>query len=180
MEGQQIILLVINILGGLAVIGSYVFGLKRQSGGANVLWGGVPANIRPLYGVSMILSALGYFAFIYFILFRLVPEETVIGEGNGFGIFYTIFLVMLIASALWMPLTNLYVSRRTAAVWTAIRIVLGLVGLASAALPWALFNLQTQGHGVAFWLAVSGSVYFAFHTVVLDAIVWAALFRKTS
>ena len=46
MGTQQIILLVINIIGGAAVIGSYIFGLSGQTGGANVLWGGVPENIR--------------------------------------------------------------------------------------------------------------------------------------
>ena len=66
MSTQQIILLVINIIGGAAVIGSYVYGLNANAGGANVLWGGVPNNIRPIYTVSMILSALGYFAFMFF------------------------------------------------------------------------------------------------------------------
>ena len=53
METQQIILLIINIIGGIAVIGSYIFGIKAQPGGANALWGGVPPNIRPVYGVSV-------------------------------------------------------------------------------------------------------------------------------
>ncbi|MCX8126024.1 MAG: hypothetical protein N3E40_02610, partial [Dehalococcoidia bacterium] len=57
MKIEHIILLVINVIGGAAVIGSYVFGLRGQSGGANVLWGGVPENIRPLYTVSMVISA---------------------------------------------------------------------------------------------------------------------------
>ena len=73
MAAQQVILLVINIIGGAAVIGSYIYGLNASTGGANVLWGGVPENIRPLYGASMVLSALGYFALLYFIFFRLVP-----------------------------------------------------------------------------------------------------------
>ena len=106
MGTQQIILLIINILGGAAVIGSYVFGLSGQSGGANVLWGGVPNSLRPVYTVSMILSALGFFAFIYFILFRLVPGEVLIGGRFGFSLFYAIFLVILVASAFWMPLMD--------------------------------------------------------------------------
>ena len=47
MGTQQIILLIINVIGGAAVIGSYVLGLSGQSGGADVLWGGVPTGIRP-------------------------------------------------------------------------------------------------------------------------------------
>jgi hypothetical protein len=177
MATQQIILLVINIIGGIAVIGSYILGLSGQSGGANVLWGGVPASIRPIYGVSMIISALGYFAFIYFILFRLVPSEVSIANRFGFSLFYAIFLVILISSALWMPLTNVYVSNSSTGIWIGVRTVLILVGLGSIALLWALLSLQTKTSGVFYWLAIAGSGYFAFHTAILDAIVWAALFK---
>jgi len=177
MGTQQIILLIINILGGAAVIGSYVFGLSGQSGGANVLWGGVPNNIRPVYTVSMIISALGYFAFIYFILFRLVPDEVSIGGRFGFSLFYAIFLVILVASAFWMPLTNAYVGNPSTGIWIGIRTVLALVGLGSIALMLALLTLQTKVPGIFYWLAVAGSGYFAFHTAILDAIVWAALFK---
>jgi len=177
MGTQQIILLIINILGGAAVIGSYIIGLGGQAGGANVLWGGVPTGIRPLYGVSMILSALGYFAFLYFILFRLVPGEVAIGGRFGFSLFFAIFLGILIPSALWMPLTNMYVSNPSTGIWVAVRLVLALVALASIGLFLALLNLQSGNRGVVYWLAVVGSGYFAFHTTVLDAILWAALFK---
>ena len=177
MATQQIILLVINIVGGVAVIGSYIFGLSPQTGGANVLWGGVPGNIRPVYGISMILAALGYFAFMYYIFFRLTPSEVSIAGTFNFSLFYAIFLAILIPSALWMPLTNAYVSNPSTGIWIWIRIVLIIVGLASIALVWALLSLQTKTPGISYWLAVAGSGYFAFHTAILDAIVWAALFK---
>jgi hypothetical protein len=39
-----------------------------------------------------------------------------------------------------------------------------------------LLNLHERS-GAAYWLAVAGGIYFAFHTFVLDAIIWAALFK---
>lgn len=174
---EQIILLIINIVGGIAVIGSYIFGLRGQSGGANILWGGVPENIRPVYGISMILAALGYFAFMYFIFFRLVPEEVRMGGRFSFSLFYAIFLIILILSALWMPLTNLYAGNPSTILWISIRTVLALVGLASIALVWALLTLQGKNSGISYWLAVGGSGYFALHTAILDAVIWAALFK---
>ncbi|MBN2240747.1 MAG: hypothetical protein JW712_13310 [Dehalococcoidales bacterium] len=176
MTAQQIILLVINIIGGIAVIGSYILGLNAQSGGANVLWGGVPAGIRPVYFVSMLLSALGYFAFIYFILFRLVPADVTIAGKFGYSLFYIIFVLMLLPSAAWMPLSNLYVTNGGTGIWLGIRIVLFIVGLASASLVWALLTLNTKLPAVPYWLAVAGAAYFTAHTLILDAIVWAALF----
>ena len=177
MATQQIILLIINIIGGAAVIGSYIFGLRGQSGGANVLWGGVPENIRPVYTVSMIISALSYFAFLYYIFFRLEPGQISIAGVSGFTMFYIIFLFILMVSAFWMPLTNMYVSNPGSGIWIWIRIVLAVVGLASIALFVALLTLQGKVPGTAYWLAVAGSGYFAFHTAILDAIVWAALFK---
>ena len=177
MGTHQIILIVINVLGGAAVIGSYIFGLSSGPGGANALWGGVSENIRPIYGVSMILSALGYFAFLYYLLFRLVPVEVSIAGIFGYSLFHLIFLAMLVPSALWMPLTNIYVGNPTTGTWIGIRTVLFIVGLASASLVLALLSLQTKTPGIAYWLAVAGSAYFAFHTLILDAIVWAALFK---
>jgi hypothetical protein len=179
MGTQQIVFLIINIIGGVAVIGSYILGLSGQEGGANVLWGGIPEKIRTVYVISMILSALGYFAFLYFILFRLTPTEVSIASIFGFSLFYAIFLMILLPSAFWMPLTNAYVGNPTTGVWVLIRAVLFIVGLASFALVWAILSLQPKVPGIAYWLAVAGSGYFAFHTAILDAIVWAALFRQT-
>ena len=173
---QQIILLIINVLGGAAVLGSYVVVLLRSSSGS-AFWGGVPSNIRPIYGVSMILAALGYFAFLYFIFFRIAPKDAVMFGRYGYYMFYVIFLAILVPSALWMPLTNLYLGSTSTGMWIAVRAVLIIVGLASIALVWALLSLQAGKSGIAYWLAVVGSGYFAFHTVVLDAIIWAALFR---
>jgi hypothetical protein len=177
MATQQLILLIINIIGGIAVIGSYILGLSGQSGGANVLWGGVPNNIRPVYTVSMIISALGYFAFLFYIFFRLDPSKISIAGISGFTLFYVIFLLILIPSAMWMPFTNLYVSNPSTGMWVLVRTVLAVVGIASIALVWALITLQGKVPGIAYWLSAVGSAYFAFHTAVLDAIVWAALFR---
>ena len=160
----------------MAVIGSYIFGLRGDSGTA-VLWGGVPENIRPVYTVSMVLSAIGYFAFLNLLLLRVDPKEVTVGRRFGYSIFYPIFCLILVPSAIWMPLTNLYADEPGSGTWAGIRIVLFLVGLASIALAWALFVLRPRNRDKACWAAVVGSCYFAFHTFVLDAILWAALFR---
>jgi hypothetical protein len=178
MGAKQIVLLLVNIVGGIAVIGSYVLGLRGESGGSNALWGGVPKNIRPVYTVSMLLSAIGYLAVLYFVFFVVDPDKVVIGGRFGFALFIPIILLILLPSAFWMPLTNRFVSDPGTGMWIAIRAVLFVVGLASIALAWAFFALKPSNHGVAYWFAVAGSCYFAFHTLVLDAVLWAALFRR--
>jgi hypothetical protein len=175
MVSQQIILLFLNAIGGAAVIGSYVFGLRQ---GSNALWGGVPEGMRTAYTVSMLLAALSFFLFIFFILFRLHPDKVSIGNWTGFGLFYAIFALILIPSAIWMPLTNAYIAHPSPTTWMLIRLVLILVGLGSIALVWALFRLQPVVPGLSRNLAIIGASYFAFHTAILDAIVWTSLFRN--
>jgi hypothetical protein len=179
MDTLQIILLLMNVVGGVAVLGSYVLWLKGSPGGADALWGGVPAKIRPVYGVSMIFSAIGYLAVLYYLFFTADPGEVQIAGGSGFVWFIPIIVLMLFPSALWMPLSALYLDRPGRGAWVGVRVVLFVVGLASIALAWALLALEPSG-GAAYWIAVVGSIWFAFHTFVLDAVVWAALFRRRS
>ncbi len=178
MDTTQIILLLMNITGGVAVIGSYILWLQKSPGGANALWGGVSARLRPVYTVSMILSAIGYLAVFYYLLFEPAPDEVEIGGGLGFVWFIPIVVLMLFPSALWMPLSSLYVDKPSSGAWIAVRTVLFVVGLASIALAWALLTLKPNDGNVAYWIAAVGSCYFAFHTFILDALLWAALFRR--
>ena len=180
MAAQQTLLLVIIITGGLAVIGSYVICLKAYPGSGNALWGGVPGWLRPFYTISMLLSALGWFAFATFILFRIDPAQVSIASRFDFSLFYVIFLGILIPSALWMPFTQMMVQNPSKGLWTGVRLVLILVGLFSCALIWALFTLKTREPHLHYWLAFTGSVYIAFHTVVLDMILWPALFKTST
>ena len=179
MDTQKLILLLVNVVGGVAVIGRSTYLGLAESQGRRILSGVGSRRECGRYTPSpMVLSAIGYLAVLYFIFFRLVPSEVIIGGRFGFTLFYPIFLLILIPSALWMPLTNHYASDPGTAVWIAVRTVLFIVGLASIALAWAFFALKPNDRGTAYWLAVAGSTYFAFHTFVLDAIVWAALFRR--
>ena len=168
---QKIIILAINIVGGIAVIGSYIWGLRPGTGGANALWGGTPAGIKSIYTISMLFSALGYFFFIYFILFKL--------NTASFSpvILYAIFLGILGASALWMPLCNLFLANPTVFLWITIRAVLTVVGISPIALAWVLIGLHAKETGMAYQLAIVGSIYFAFHTAILDMILWPIFFR---
>ena len=87
MGKQKLTLLLINVIGGIAVIGSYILGLRGDSG-TDVLWGGVPDSIRPVYTVSMVLSAIGYFAFLNLLLLRVRPNEVAVGGRLGYSMFY--------------------------------------------------------------------------------------------
>jgi hypothetical protein len=167
----KIILLTINIIGGIAVVGSYIWGAKIGHGGINALWGGTPEGIRPVYTVSMAIAALGYLTFIFYILFKLDPNSF------NFNILYLIFFLILGASAFWLPLTNIFLVNPGTLLWLLIRIVLAVVGIASCVLVWVLMSLVVKESDLFYWLAAIGSFYFAFHTAVLDMILWPIFFK---
>jgi hypothetical protein len=168
--------LLINLLGGPAVLGSYAWGLLTRPGSSSILWGGVPQGIRPLYTVCMLLAASGYFAFTSLVLFRLDPQETRIASRFGFSAFNALYAAILIPSALWMPLSLLATDRSSLGLAWLVRLDLAVVGLASLGLLSALHTLRPCPSRRAYRLAIAGCLAFCFQTAVLDAIVWSAFF----
>lgn len=137
-------MLFVNLLGGGAVIGSYVWGFLTHSNAGQALWGGVPDSIRPFYTAGMFLAATGYFAFTYFILFRLNPSETRVFSRFPFDLFNVLYAAILISSALWMPLTLFALEGSSLGFVRVVRIVLAMVGLASVALLFALLKVEPR------------------------------------
>jgi hypothetical protein len=160
----------INVTGGIAVLGSYVLWLGNPSNDANALWGSISGAGRALYAVSMLLAAAGYFAFAGFVL-RLDPDRP------AFAWINTLFTLILFPSALWMPLACEYLDAPGPALWWAMRATLAVVGLASLGLVVALMGLA-RAEGAYARLAVAGAAAFTFQTLVLDALIWPLYFAR--
>jgi len=169
-------LLWLNVLGGTAVLGSYAHGLASNPLTRGEVWGGVPEALRPLYTGSMLLAAAGYFAFSFFVFRRLDPLRTRVAGRFGFGAFHALYALILVPSALWMPLTFAMLEAPSGALWAAIRVTLALVGLGSLGLVAAVATARPADAPVARWVALAGALAFSFQTAVLDACVWPAYF----
>jgi hypothetical protein len=170
-------LLWINIIGGLAVLGSYAHGLASNPLTRGDVWGGVPDGLRPLYTVNMLLAAAGYFAFSYFVFFRLDPDRTRIASRWGYGAFHIFYALILVPSALWMPLTFAMLDAPSAGLWWAIRLTLAAVGFGSLGLMIALWTVPAPGSSGARRLALVGGAAFFLQTAILDALIWPAFFH---
>jgi hypothetical protein len=176
MKAYRWLLLAINLLGGSAVIGSYIWGLSGRSNATDLLWGGVSVSIRPFYTAGMLLAAAGYFAFTYFILLRMDPAKIKIFGSGSAWVFPIHYFGILFFSALWMPATFRAVEYPGAAAVWSVRGVLILVALISLGLLAALLGTKPRIPAWAHLLAVAGAVFFCFQTVILDAIVWGTAF----
>jgi len=181
MNTSQIIFLIINILGGILVLGSYYIGLKGNAAVQN-LWGGTPKKVQPIYTLSMLISAVGYFLFFFYIIQRL-------GQGffDGHGVWdigdwniYISFILILGASTFWMPLTKKMVTDPSNTLWIAIRTALDFVALGSINLLSLLILSNNSEGGWLFIASIIGLSWFCFHTAFLDAILWPIFWKMKS
>src|SRR5659263_356562 len=60
----------VTVLGGLAVVGSYVWGLASIPNASTDFWGGTPEALIPLYTVSVLLGAVSFFFITAFVCTR--------------------------------------------------------------------------------------------------------------
>ena len=165
----------LNAIGGAAVLASYAHGLSSVET-RSALWGGVPDALRPLYVLSMGLATAGYFAFSYFVLRCLDPDRALAGPRLGYRAFHVAYALILLPSALWLPLTARMLAEPSEALWLLIRAVLFLVALGSVALLAGIAGARPTSSGAARALAIAGALAFCFQTAVLDAWVWPAYF----
>lgn len=170
MTSQKRTMALLNVFGGVAVLGSYAYCISTYGGQVGDFWGGVPDSLRPVYTTNMFLAAAGYFAFGFYLWFRLGPGRP------GLNVFNALYALILIPSALWMPLTFAMLEAPSDALWWAIRGVLAVVAIGSLGLLAGLVAVRPSVPSWAYRLAVAGSAAFCFQTAVLDAIVWPAYF----
>lgn len=173
---SRTLFLVLNAVGGIAVLGSYVWGLESRPEPGAALWGEVPESLRPLYSVNMLLAAAGYFAFTPWFLLRSDRRTRFLG-GLGFGAVNTLYALVLFPSALWLPLTFAWLDAPGAALWWAIRLDLLAVGAGALGLLAAVWTAEPRGDARWRAAAIAGLLPFCLQTAVLDALVWPWLFR---
>lgn len=176
MHKQKIQLFVIILCGGIFVLGSYAWGIAAVSNADQILWGGVPDSMRMLSSAGMVPGALGFFAYTYFILFCLNPDDTKIFQKHGYGLFIALYVAILLTSALWMPLAFLAVNDTGTYMDWLVRLDLIVVGLASLILLLSLLNTQPRQPLWAYRLSVIGCIFFCLQTVLMDAILWGIYF----
>ena len=168
--------LAINVLGGIAVLGSYAHGLTTHPETRDLLWGDMPEPLQGVYGVTMWLATAGYLVFMYYVLFRVDAAEVRVGKRFGFGVINTCCAAVVIASALWMPLTFVYLGDPSSTLWFLIRADLIVIGIGAVGLIEAFFNLSPRPTGGAGMVTIVALLLFALQTAFLDPFVWPAFF----
>lgn len=177
MDRDSLRLVALNVAGGIAVLASYAWGVVLSPALRTGLWGGVPEALRGVYTVNMLLAAAGYFPFAFLLIFRTPRDRLRAEAGVGPGAILALFALVLIPSALWLPLTAHMLDAPSDATWLAIRAVLFAVGAGSTGLLVVLARIARSRGGALVWAALLGAIPFWTQTALLDALVWPAYWR---
>lgn len=171
-------LALLNFVGGVCVLSSYVYGVATVHARNGALWGGVPADWQPAYTMSMFAAAIGYFPFTYFFLRGTDLDRARFAGGLGYSAIATLYALILFPSSLWLPLTIRMLESPSAMLWLLVRLDLALVAIGSLGLVVAAATLHPARSRAMRAAALIGLALFCLQTVVLDAIVWPALFPR--
>lgn len=157
-------------IGGSTVLASYLLALDPEIAGQ--LWGGIPeGRVRSLYTLNMFLAAAGFFPATWWLVYATPASALRERTGLPSSALVLAYAAILMASALWLPLTALYVKSPSAIVWVLIRTVLLVVGAGASLVGLLLVRLAVRSRPAA-WLAVAAYFFFWLQTMVLDALVW--------
>tara|TARA_Y100000590_G_scaffold430632_1_gene544455 strand:+ start:3488 stop:4012 length:525 start_codon:yes stop_codon:yes gene_type:complete len=174
MNKNLYVFLLINLIGGIAVLASYAHGLSTQIELRGLLWGHVPETIRSYYTICMILAAIGYFFFTPYIIKHIFNAQSAIINPNIISLLY---LGITIPSALWMPMTFEMLINPSTSLWIAIRIILCIVGLSSTGLMLIFLFSNINKASPMYFMAIAGLIPFWIQTMILDAIIWPYYFK---
>ena len=95
----------------------------------------------------------------------------------GYRFFTACMALILVFSAVWMPLSLHALDHGRADLLLPIEIVLWCVAAGSLGVVAGLLKLTTREPTLSWRLAVLGGVLFCSQTVLLDAIVWPRFFH---
>ena len=169
-------LLALNVLGGIAVLASYVLAFVYSPAVRVGLWGGVPLWLQPVYTVSMLLAAAGYFPFTW----TLALSTHASRKEHPMARLHALYALVLIPSAMWLPLTAQMIESPSWPMWLVIRTVLFAVGAGALGLLVTTFQmLRDASHPASRAvrsMAFLGTIPFFIQTGILDAVLWPAFY----
>lgn len=167
-------LALLQLVGGPLVLASYALCILRWPDASAQMWGGVPDGVQPFYTAWMFVAAAGYFGYSWLFVLRTPPERTRV-LGFGYGFLFAAYALVLVGSMLWMPMTKWLLDAPSLLRFWLVRLDLFAVAAGSLGLIVAAFVIEPKPDRRAGIVARVGTIAFGIQTIVLDALVWPAL-----
>lgn len=164
----------VNLVGGIAVLGSYCAGLYLYPDQRAALWGGIVGNWRTLFTSSMFFAAAGYLIFCYTMTISDGANES---SFLGKYTFIILAAAFLFSASVWMPATLQYLDTRNG-IWWVVSVTSLWVTAASLICMVLAFSF-TEFPNVNLsqnYVTLTGIIWITFHCLVFDTIIWVTKF----
>mmetsp|Transcript_120060 Transcript_120060/g.334071 ORF Transcript_120060/g.334071 Transcript_120060/m.334071 type:complete len:172 (+) Transcript_120060:3-518(+) len=168
---------------GTILVGTYVWGvvtLFDRYGSAMRLWGGIGAPgkewLLQTYYASILAATIGFFPSLGYAL-KIAPRL----PRRDVSLICGAFLGFYVTEMAWMPMCVAYIREPREWLYIAIRLQLAVSGV--LAILWLVAKCRVPADVAAAagpCLRVSGllgTLVFALHCAVLDAIIWPPFFK---
>ena len=175
---QKNIFILVNIIFGSILLYSYYRGVNNNPGIGLKLWGSVPQALTPYIISSMFISAIGYFFFTSYLLINVDVESIKIFNTFNYSLFIFLYLAILIPSCFWIDLSISYINNPSTSLWIIICMILYAVGIFSIFLLLSFYNIKPENPTSLYYISLVGCIFFTFHTMILDGLLWTTLFHK--
>ena len=169
---------IVNVVGGTAVLGSYVLCLLGFPEHREALWGGIDGRTRLIFTLSMVLAAGGYLTFCYMVVFDDFGLVLFSGA-QAFNTAIILVVLFLISSSLWMPFTILYLNTGERVFWILCVAMLWVTALSLLTLLFSIIiDNSAQVSMIVKLSSILGLGWLTLHCLVLDALIWVIRFNR--
>ena len=170
-----LVFFLVNLVGGIVVLGSYAVGLYLYPDFRNALWGGVTGSWRTFFTISMFFAAAGYLVFCYSMTISDAADKSSFLGRHTFSILATFFLI---SASVWMPATLKYLATNDNLWWilSVISLWTTAASLCFLAIFFGLSKYESIG-ALQFSLTLAGIIWITIHCLLFDAIIWVAKFH---
>jgi hypothetical protein len=164
--------LLVNIIGGILVLGGYIFALMSHPTTRNELWGGVPENLRLWITAFMFVSAFGYCYAMYYLIFDEGLELSFFWGKFDYRIIMILLIVFLLSAASWIHTAFTYIDTGSKNSWNFVQLELWLTGISVFLIMLGLATATGVKSTIFHFYSVIGLIAISFHCLVLDAFLW--------
>jgi hypothetical protein len=162
--------ILINLIGGIFVLGGYFLGITSDPSMKIKLWGNLPESWQGFYFASIIMSSIGYLVFFYNITFKQTAGYILTNR------LILLCVIFLFSASLWMPLTIKVLENNNNFFWILSQISLWVTAFAAITITILLIRSPHRPKNRSYQLTMWGMSYLSFHCLVLDAILWTNYF----
>lgn len=171
--------LIVNIVGGILVLGSYLVYISQFPQESSQLWGGVSKKIQRLIVPFMFLAAGGYLLTGWWFWQTIDPEFLGFAGNLGYTGIITLFGIFLGFSTAWIPTAIKAIQTRSTRWKITTYGVLIVVSISCLIILFLICTatVETSKSPIGKNLAIIGWCFLCFQTVILDGLFWVIKFQ---